>query len=50
MEEKIMSMRTLLDNLVSEDNTILSVGKILEVSKQLDILIAEYYKESSLVI
>lgn len=50
MEEKIISIRTLLDNLVSEDNTVLSAGKILEVSKQLDILIAEYYKESSIAI
>lgn len=44
MKEKITIMKSLLDKLVSMDNVKLSEGKILEVSKQLDILILEYHK------
>lgn len=44
MKEKIIRKKSLLNKLVSIDDVKLSEGKILEVSKQLDILIVEYYK------
>lgn len=47
MEEKIVYTRRLLDKLVSTDDANLSEGRILEVSKQLDILIVAYYEKVS---
>jgi hypothetical protein len=46
--EEIEDTKELLDKLVSEDNPILNEGKILEVSEELDILIAAYYEEGSI--
>ena len=48
VERKIESIRSILDELVAENNTTLSEGRILEVSEQLDDLIAIYYEESSI--
>jgi hypothetical protein len=47
MEKQIQETRALLYELVSNSNAKLSEGKILEVSKLLDKLIALYYDESS---
>jgi hypothetical protein len=47
LEKQIQEMRVLLDELVSNSNAKLCEGKILEVSVQLDDLIATYYGESS---
>jgi hypothetical protein len=47
VEKQIQETRALLDELVSNSNAKLCEGKILEVSKQLDKLIALYYDESS---
>lgn len=47
MEEKIESTRSILEELVSEDNRNLHEGKILEVSQQLDVLLTAYYENSS---
>lgn len=48
IKEEIEDIRDLLGKLVSAKNAIFNEGKILELSKELDILIAEYYKESSI--
>jgi hypothetical protein len=48
LEERIESTRSILDELIQESNLSLSEGIILEVSKQLDDLIAVYYAESSI--
>jgi hypothetical protein len=47
VEKQIQETRALLDELVSKYNAKLYEGKILEVSKLLDKLIALYYDESS---
>lgn len=47
VEQNIERMRALLDDLVSNSNGELYEGKVLEVSKQLDKLIAAYYETSS---
>jgi hypothetical protein len=47
VEKQIQETRALLDELVSNSNEKLSEGKILEVSKLLDKLIALFYDESS---
>lgn len=44
MKEKIQSKRELLDKLVLSNEAKLTEGEILEISKQLDLLIAEYYE------
>jgi len=46
LEERIESTRSILDKLIQGTNMSLSEGLILEVSKQLDDLIAVYYAES----
>jgi hypothetical protein len=48
VEKQIQETRALLDELVAASNAKLCEGKILEVSKQLDGLIAVYYGESSI--
>lgn len=48
VERKIESIRSILDELVADNNATLYEGEILEVSKQLDDLIAIYYEESSI--
>ncbi|WP_250814711.1 Spo0E family sporulation regulatory protein-aspartic acid phosphatase [Clostridium swellfunianum] len=47
MEEKIESTRSILCELVAEENAQLCDGKILEISMVLDNLIALFYEESS---
>jgi hypothetical protein len=47
VEQNIELMRALLNDLVSKSNGVLYEGKVLEVSKQLDQLIAAYYETSS---
>lgn len=47
IKEKINDIRMLLDKLISKNDENLYDGKILEISRQLDILIAEYYEKSS---
>jgi hypothetical protein len=44
MNNVIESTRAILDQLVLDDNSKLSEGKILEVSTQLDVLILNYYE------
>jgi hypothetical protein len=48
VEQKIESTRSILNEMVSESNAVLSEGEILEISVQLDKIIAEYYGESSI--
>jgi hypothetical protein len=45
--EEIESARSILEELITEENAILCDGKILEVSMQLDDLIVTYYEKSS---
>jgi hypothetical protein len=45
VEEKIESTRSILQQLVAIDNAKLYEGEILEISVQLDILIAKYYEK-----
>lgn len=47
MEENIEHIRMVLDKQVTIIDAKLGEGKILEVSKQFDMLIALYYNESS---
>jgi hypothetical protein len=47
VEKQIQETRALLDELISNSNAKLCEGKILEVSKLLDKLIALFYDESS---
>jgi hypothetical protein len=46
LEERIESTRSILQQLVAGDNAKLCEGEILELSVQLDILIAQYYEEN----
>jgi hypothetical protein len=48
VEQKIESTRSILNELVSDSNAMLHEGEILQLSVQLDMLIATYYLESSI--
>jgi hypothetical protein len=45
IEESIEEVRLMLDELASGSDTVLYEGKVLEISKKLDILICNYYKQ-----
>jgi hypothetical protein len=47
VEKQIQEMKVILNELVSNGSAKLCDGEILEVSKQLDGLIAIYYEENS---